>query len=189
MYNFKYYRLVPKYLPSYLSSFNYKLHFEFLPLKCMFKEWQLDNDSCCMFCEVCYETTFHLFGVCEKLKGLWTILLRETHVLLTGEDFNYEYQRNNLKLDLVSVQCNGRFEKTLVYLNTITNYSIWRHRNDIRYKFVNFDLKTITKKMMRSIGARRGVEPNMSDSYKIPHIDKLFEALRSAVNHYPFDNG
>ena len=60
--------------------------------------------------------------------------LRETHLQLTHENFDYEYQRRNFHIDMTTVSCNREFEKTLVYLNTIVNYSIWRYRNDIRYK-------------------------------------------------------
>ena len=79
MINFKSFRILSKVLPSYLQSFNYKVHFNLLPLKSMFREWQLDNDSCCYFCEIGPETINHLFGTCEKLRGLWGIL-RETHL-------------------------------------------------------------------------------------------------------------
>ena len=185
---FKSHRILSKVLPSYLQSFNYKLHFNLLPLKTMFKEWRLDNDSCCLYCGVGPESIYHLFGTCEKLKGLW-VILRETHLLLTGEDFNYEYQRKSFRLDLTLTPCNEVYEKTLIYLSTIANYSIWRHRNDIRYKFESFNLHTLVKKMIRSIGARRNVDYNVSDSHKIPFITQLYDFILIAFNNYPFDNG
>ena len=135
--NFKSHRILSKVLPSYLQTFNYKAHFNLLPLKSMFREWQLDNDSCCYFCGVGYETVHHLFGSCEKLKGLWDVL-RKVHNSIFRVDFNYQYNRNNFRIDLTNVSCNCNFEKTFVYLNTITNYSIWRHRNDIRYENQTF---------------------------------------------------
>ena len=52
MSNFNSHRIVLEILPSYLQTFNYKLHFNLLPLKSMYMEWQLDNNSCCYFCEV-----------------------------------------------------------------------------------------------------------------------------------------
>ena len=188
MINFKSCRLLSKVLPSYLQSFNYKTHFNLLPLKSMFKDWQLDNDSCCYFCGVGYETTFHLFGTCEKLRGLW-VILRNVHVTISQEDFNYEYNRRNFRIDLTNAPCNQNFEKTLVYLNTIANYSIWRHRNDMRYHFEIFNLKAITSKMIRSIGARRHVDTKLTESRRIPFINQLYEVLVHAVNQFPFDNG
>ena len=188
MINFKSHRILSKVLPSYLKTFNYKVHFNLLPIKSMFRQWLLDNDSCCHFCGVGYETVYHLFGTCEKLKGLWNIL-REVHTSIFGVDFNFEYNRRNFRVDLINVAYDPNFEKTLIYLNTITNYSIWRHRNGIRYENKTFNLKSITEKMIRSIGARRHVDPKMSEGCRIPLINQLYNALVLAVNHYPFDNG
>ena len=97
--------------------------------------------------------------------------------------------RNHFHFDFASTGCNRQFEKALIYLNTVVNYSIWRHRNDIRYNFINYDLEEITKKMIRSIGARRHSDSYVIESYKIPYINELYEAVVCAVNHYPFDNG
>ena len=188
MCNFKSFRIVSKVLPSYLNSFNYRLHFNFLPLKSLFRDWQLDNDSCCYFCNVGPETTYHLFGTCEKLKGLWMIL-KEAHFYLCAERFDYEHKRRNFKIDLTNVPCNKTYEKTLIYLNSIANYSIWRHRNEMRYEFKNFNLEVLARKMIRSIRARKSAESHMSDSHKVPFLSQLCDGLVVAVNHYPFDNG
>ena len=102
-------------LPSYLQTFNYKTHFNLLPIKSMFREWYLDNDSCCYFCKVGYETINHFLGTCEKLKGLW-VILREVHACVFGIDFNIEYLRRNFCIDLTNVSINRNHEKTLVYL-------------------------------------------------------------------------
>ena len=75
MINFKSHRILSKVLPSYLQTLNYKIHFNLLPLKSMYREWQLDNDSCCYFCGVGYETTHHMFGSCEKLRVSSCLLL------------------------------------------------------------------------------------------------------------------
>ena len=64
-----------KYLPSYLQTFNYKLSHELLPVKTMFREYALDNDSRCTFCEIGLETTLHMFGLCEKLEIVWRFLM------------------------------------------------------------------------------------------------------------------
>ncbi len=154
----------------------------------MFKSWQLDNDSCCYFCAVGYESINHLFGSCEKLKGLWEILT-ETHLLLTGKDFNYEFARKQFHLDFASIKLDRTYEKTLVFLNSVTNYNIWRHRNDIRHCFINFDLKELTRKIVCSIGARKNKNHYVLESYKVPFIHELYDAIVTAVNHYPFDNG
>ena len=56
----------------------------------MFREWYLDNESCCYFCKAGYETINHFLGTCEKLKGLW-VILQEVHACVFGIDFDYEY--------------------------------------------------------------------------------------------------
>ena len=58
-------------MPSYLQSFNYKLNNNLLPVSTMFREYALDNNSCCLFCSVGPESIFHMFGSCEKLTVLW----------------------------------------------------------------------------------------------------------------------
>jgi len=70
---------------------------------------------------------------------MWTIL-SDAHKVLTSEHFDYRFVRSQYHLDLASIKCNKTYEKTLIYLNSVVNYSIWRHRNDIRYRFINFKL-------------------------------------------------
>ena len=136
-----------------------------------------------------YETVFHLFGTCEKLKGLWTIL-RDTHYSLINENFDYNHMRCNFKFDLVGISSvNKRYEKTLIYLNTVVNYNIWRYRNDIRYKFDDFNLKDLLGRIIRSVGYRRKIDQQVTCSFKIPCINQLYDTLVRVVNHYPFDNG
>ena len=189
MRNFKFQRISVKMLPSYLQSFNYKLHFNLLPVKSMFKEWQLDNDSTCLFCKVGYETVFHLFGTCEKLKGLWN-MLKNAHYGLANEYFDYNGERRNFNCDLVNVtKINTRYEKTLVYLNSVVNYNIWRYRNDIRYRFKEFNLEDLMCRIIKSVGYRRKVDQQVTDSFKVPFINQLYEKLVNTKNLYPFDNG
>ena len=81
------------------------------------------------------------------------------------------------------------YEKPIIYLNTIANYSIWRHRNDIRYKLECYDLEMIVRKMVYSTGARKSVDLNTTDSFKIPYINQLYDAMIVVSLHYPFDRG
>ena len=121
-------------------------------------------------------------------KGLWAIL-SDAHKVLTSEHFDYRFVRSQYHLDLASIKCNKTYETTLIYLNSVVNYSIWRHRNDIRYRFINFDLETLSRKIVCSIGARKARDPYVVESYKVPFINKLHDAILCAVNHFPFDNG
>ena len=79
----KYYRLFSNVLPSYLHSFNYKLHNNLLPVSTLFREYALDNNSCCFFCNIGPESIFHMFGTCEKLQIIWKIA-SETVLALTN---------------------------------------------------------------------------------------------------------
>ena len=63
-----------KIMPNYLISFNYKVHFNLLPVKSKFLDFQLDNSSRCKFCNLNYKTLFHIFGKCVKLHILWDFL-------------------------------------------------------------------------------------------------------------------
>ena len=106
--------LLKGYLPSYLQSFNFKLHNNLLPVRTMFQEYALDTDSRCMFCRVGPETTFHLFGTCEKLKTVWDFLT-SVIFLLTDERFNFRQYRVNLKLDLTGISnINRLYERTII---------------------------------------------------------------------------
>ena len=56
-----------KIFPNYLISFNYKVHFNLLPVKSKFMVFGLDNDSRCPFCNLGFETLIHIMGKCNKL--------------------------------------------------------------------------------------------------------------------------
>ena len=188
LHSFKSYRILMKGLPSYLQSFNYKLHFNLLPVKTMFREYCLDNDSCCTFCGIGPESILHLFGSCEKLKIVWQFL-NEVCFVMSNENFNFQKHRNDFHLDLTNINCNKTYEKTIIYLNSISNYAIWKMRNDIRYKFESFDAKVLLKKILRTIGGRKGVDLKLAPSYRIPFLQELFDSMLFVNNTFPFDNG
>ena len=136
--NFKYSRIICKMLPSYLCSFNYKVHYNLLPVKTKFRAYSLDNDTCCYFCLVGPESIHHIFGTCEKLKVLWKIAT-ETVSCITPYHFDFYNFRRNLCLDLVPIHLpnnNHNFERLLIYFNTVLSYSIWKERNEIKYNLI-----------------------------------------------------
>ena len=181
-------RVMAKYLPSYLQTFNYKLNHDLLPVKTMFREYALDNDSVCYFCAIGPESILHVFATCEKLKFLWTFMSK-VHFLLTTTHFDYEISRNNFQIDLTTVACAGPYEKVLVYFTSVTNHTLWKIRNDIRYEFKSFNKWNVIQKIIRSIGSRKNWERNLSDSFKIPHIEELYNAVTFVSHLFPFDNG
>ena len=67
-------RLNSPILPNYLNSFNFKVHFNLLPVRSKFLDFALDNESLCPFCNLNYETQFHIFGKCTKLNFVWDFL-------------------------------------------------------------------------------------------------------------------
>ena len=185
---YKSYRIFAKGLPSYLQSFNYKLYKGILPVKTMFREYGLDTDSRCSFCDIGPESIFHLFGTCEKLKKVWE-MLTEVWLVFANQNFDFHHCRQNWQIDLTSVIYSGVYERPLIYLNSIINYGIWKMRNDIRFKFEKFDHKVLMRRVVRSIGARKRVDSKLSPSFQIPHIDKLYESIVAVFNVFPFDNG
>ena len=101
------------------------------------------------------------------------------------EYYNYHFARINSNLDLVSVRSvKPAFEKTLIYLNTVVNYSIWRLRNDIKYRFQSFSLKNLCNKIIKSVGYRKNIDQQVTDTYKIPYINQLYDYLVNVVNQF-----
>ena len=185
---YKSYRIFAKGLPSYLQTFNYKLYMDILPVKTMFQEYGLDTDSRCSFCDIGPESIYHLFGTCEKLKKVWEFL-NEVWYVFTNQIFDFCYARLNLQLNLTSVRYSGEYERPLIYLNSVMNYAIWKMRNNIRYKFKDFDQKVLSRNVVRTIGARKRVNIKLAPSFQIPHIDQLHDAIVFVLNIFPFDNG
>ena len=56
-----YNRIFSNVLPSYLQSFNFKLHYNYLPVKTVFRQYALDNNTTCYFCYVGPESVFSCF--------------------------------------------------------------------------------------------------------------------------------
>ena len=187
----KYNRILSKSLPSYLQSFNFKLYHNLLPVKTLFRHYALDNDTCCFFCSVGPESTFHMFGPCEKLKVLWKIA-SETIFHVTNIYVNFEFLRKNHYLDMVNVNLgkNEQLERILIYFNTVINHSIWKERNEIRYEHSSFSIGHIISKITRSMRGRKNIESKLLETRRIPLLGDLCAAfLLAAKKHMPFDNG
>ena len=190
--NTKYHRILSNVLPSYLQSFNYRLYNELIPVNTMFRQYCLDNDSCCYFCGIGPESIFHLFGTCEKLKNLWKIA-SETVLLVTGKFFDFEDVRKNMLLDLVHTNLgdkNSYFEKFLIYFNSIINYSIWKERNEIKFQIKKFSFANIVNKIIRSIRGRKNVDEKLLQNRRIPYLKDLCAIFVMVSRKYmPYDNG
>ena len=99
--SFRSHCIFSKCLPSYLQTFNYKLHFNLLPVKTMFQEYALDTDSRCCFCDVGPENIYHLFGTCEKLKTerifIYAPRNQPTHLIFSLSIFLQRYTKKRSK--------------------------------------------------------------------------------------------
>ena len=132
-----------------------------------------------------------MFGSCEKLKILWDIATGVIETI-TKVRFDFHNLRVNLMLDLVNVRLGNlkKYEKMLVYLNTIINYSIWKMRNEIKHESITFSMDKLVGKIIRSIRARKNVDSKVVDSKKIPFIFDLDSSfMRESRRYLPIDNG
>ena len=155
-------------LPNYLKSFNFKVHFDLLPVKGKFLHYGLDNDSRCSFCCIGFETAVHICGKCLKLKIVWDFF--DEVMALLNINFSFATQRTlQHKFDVMTLPfCNGRNFKLLVYLTTIINHQIWKYRNDCVHESAVFDHDILISKVIRSIGARKNFQQRMlTDTKKI----------------------
>lgn len=71
-----------------------------------------------------------MFGTCEKLKPLWKIM-SETITNVSGIRLDFSFLRINFAIDFVRINLHNhrKYEKLIVYFNTVVNYLIWKTRN------------------------------------------------------------
>ena len=99
-------------LPNYLKSFNFKVHYNLLPVKAKFLRYELDNESRCKFCCIGYESIDHIFAKCVKLGIVWDFF-DETMALL-NINFSFTRQRGILhSFDVMNIRVSNR--QNLVY--------------------------------------------------------------------------
>lgn len=184
----KLYRIHLKCFPEHLKSFNYKLHFNLLPLNLRFCEYRLDNDSRCYFCHWGPENEWHVFGRCEKLTPLWEAL-DEAAIIAFGRPYSFMVNRKvNGDFDLVRTTCLKELEIPIVYLNSIVNHKIYKLRNEIKYEGGTFSIHCLVDKIVRSVGGRINIEKRLPDLEKIPMLTEVYQALsfvKNLLNQYP----
>ena len=49
--------------------------------------------------------------------------------------------------------------------------------------------KDLLKRIIKTVGYRRNIDAQVTDSFKVPFVNQLYTNLVSVVNNYPFDNG
>ena len=133
---------------SVINCIVYKVHYNLLPVKTKFREYSLDNDTCCYFCLVGPESIHHIFGTCEKLKVLWKIAT-ETVSSITPYNFDFYNFRRNLCLDLVPVDLpsnNHNFER----LFSLPKIALFLHiKKTSPYLFGSLHFRNVCKSLRR----------------------------------------
>ena len=182
-------RLHSSYLPNYLNSFNYKVHFNLLPVRSKFTDYLLDNESRCPFCDFGFETLFHIMGKCKVLNVVWNFL--DEVMIMMNINYSFSTKRKLLHdFEVMSITCQSDSFRLVLYLTTIINYHLWKTRNDCVHEKVEFDCAKFINKLIRSTGARARIQKftHFPDSKMVPKIDELFHSLVTLRN-IMFDNG
>ena len=93
-----------------------------LPLKCNYTSYGLDTDSRCEFCNINYETNYHVFFECERIVDLWKRIEYMTNLKLYSNDIvNFRHFKTETNFNMN------------VYCTALTCHQIWKHQNDIRH--------------------------------------------------------
>ena len=191
-YNFshKWKLLHVKYLPNYLNTFNYKVHFNLLPVKAKFVQYGLDTESRCKFCDIGFETEVHIFAKCNKLRVVWDFF--DEVLAVMGINYRIFSKRTLVwEFDVMSISCVSVDFKIVMYLTTIVNYHIWRYRNQCIYENENFDYENLVMKIFRSVCSRKNMEHRIiNERLKIPRIEELCSTMLLIKNlTFHIDNG
>ena len=188
--SFRYSWMHSNFLPNYLKTFNFQVHYGLLPLKSKFVNFALDNDSRCCFCGLNYETPHHVFSGCNKLHQFWLFLDETVTILL---DYNYDFLTKREVLhdyDIVHTRCHSDHLKIIIYLNSIANFVIWKYRNEIYYDQKVFAVTELVDKFIGSIRARCNINSSINENKRIPQAQALFQTLCLVKNSmFHFDRG
>ena len=187
-----YYKLHKKIFPTYMKTFNYKVHFDLLPVKNKFNHFCLDSEEkvTCPFCDIHFESEFHLFSKCSKLIVLWQIL-DEAIAVCFANDCKFSFEKCRVRqchYSLVSIKENGKYQDLILYLNSIVNYNLWKLRNQIVHEDERFDSLKLINKVIASICARKNIESRVKKCNKVPFIQEYHVTLAS-VRDAMFDPG
>ena len=170
-----------KIFPSYMKTFNFRLHFDLLPVKAKFQNFTPLNNSGCSFCFIHPETSVHLFAKCSTLTPLWDFLDDALNASF-GTQCKYSFRMGRQRkydYSLINLKCKPEFERLLLYLNAVVNMNIWKWRNKIKHDNVPFDCSLIKKSVIRSIVSRKNIEK--SDRLRHCHHIELIENYCTSI--------
>ena len=187
-----YYKLHRKIFPSYLKSFNYRLHFDLLPVKAKFQHFSLHSNSGCTFCSLHPETSVHLFAKCPSLYPLWDFLDDALNATFLNQ-CRYSFRDSRVRkydYSLVNLKCKPEYERLLLYLNAIVNTNIWKWRNKIKHDNVQFDISHVKASFIRSLVSRKNIEKSdrLRHCHKVDYIESYCYAICS-IRDATYDPG
>ena len=141
-------------LPNYLKTFIYRMSNCILPLKCNYTVYGLDTDSRCEFCNLHYETNYHVFLECTFVVKLWKKLEIMTGLKLLNTNI-VNFKHNHTEND----------HNLIVYCTALMCHKIWQLRNEIRHENrVTYDEDYIFNKFKRSFHSRKYFELRRENS-------------------------
>ena len=141
-------------LPNYLKTFIYRMKNCLIPLKCTYTDFGLDNDSRCEFCNINYETNYHVFMECEKVKTVWEVIEVKTGLsLLNNNIINF---RHSETIDHYNIT---------VYVTALVCHKIWKIRNQIKHGETEcFNIEFIVNSFVKSFHSRKLFEDRRTPS-------------------------
>ena len=187
----KYGRMHRSIFPNYLKTFNFKVHFDLLPVKGKFHQLSLDADEkiTCPFCNINLEAAVHIFANCTKLKKLWNILDETIKVCFNNQcKYSFLDCRKKWEFSLADCRCHPKYENLILYINSVANFNIWKLRNQIFHENVSFDSDQLVNKVVSSIFARRSMESHLKTCSRVDFIQD-FSTTLSSIKDAMYDPG
>ena len=147
-------------------------------------EFGLDTDSRCNFCKMHADTAVHMFCHCPILKPIWGFLDRVLQKM--NFKFCFTENRKSSNFDLISSKIEKNEEKLIIYINSITNYKIWKFSMKIQYEKEVFKEKEFVKSLMKTIGGRKNIElsDNLKQCKKVAEISLLDMTIKQAFRNF-----
>ena len=186
--NTRYLRLHDPIFPNYLKTFNFNAFHNLLPVKTLFRDFALDNDSACSFCDLHPDTIPHIFSQCVNLNILWNFLDEVLRLLnVNPEFFSFMHARKSCDFSLVTNTVDLTDRNYILYLNTVVNHNIWRYSKKIQHEHVQFDNLQIIKNVVKTLFARKRMEEKLKQCSKIDNMENLCTAANFVKNVFMQD--
>ena len=102
------------------------------------------------------------------------------------------YERMKMcHFDLVNNKYQKKYEKLILYVNTIVNHNIWKTRNKIFHENEKFDIYKLISKISASLSARRAIENTenrLTASKKVEFLHE-YQVAFCSIKDAMFDPG